>query len=107
MPLSTTSVQAWYTQRLHDFYFDGYLAYRGYTAAGEPRTDPAEDVYPSPVELSAEARQIEPDSAPTDVRETFDFYHKHFAEADIGSAHLRRSSKRGKHLRRPHDHRRR
>jgi len=89
MPLSSDVIQAWYTQRLRDFFYERYLVHRGYTAAGEPRTsDPAEDVYPSPIELSPDANKVERDTVPEAVCEAYDYYHQHFAEADIGSPRI-------------------
>lgn len=79
-------VQAWYTKRLHDFYFDRYLALRGYTITGKPRKDNSEeDVYPRDDELSPNAVRVELEALPDAARTAYDFYHKNFAEADIGS----------------------
>src|SRR5215470_2989883 len=90
MSLQPSSVQSWYTQRLHDFYYDRYLAARGYTATGEPRGPDPDDHYPRDDELSPQAERIKPDALTGDVQEAYAFYHKNFTEADIGSVRVYR-----------------
>jgi hypothetical protein len=59
VPLTADNVNVRYAKQLPDFYYDKYLAVLDYTANGEPReSDPAHDVYPDDVELSADSKAL-------------------------------------------------
>jgi hypothetical protein len=86
---SSKAVQDWYAARLKEYYSQRY---RAYLASSETGEDDAE-LYPQETELSPSASRLtreERDRLPVEVREAYDFYWKHFEEADIGSARVYR-----------------
>jgi hypothetical protein len=86
---SGKTIQDWYTARLKEYHSQYYRAYQ---ASGETGEDPTEmylrdtELSPSASRLTREDREQLPDA----VREAYDFYWKHFEEADIGSARVYR-----------------
>ena len=75
---SSKTIQDWYANRLREYHAAVYRAYK--------RGDDARESYPVDTELSPSATRADRAKLPKTVREAYEFYKKHFEDADIGSA---------------------
>ncbi len=74
---SSKTIQDWYANRLQEHYAARYHA--------QQKGDDASEIYPAAVELSPAATRADRAELPKAVREAYEFYKKHFEDADIGS----------------------
>ena len=85
MAKGSKTIQQWYTDRLKEYYTQYYRA-----TLEEEEEDP-DELFPRETELSPAATRVareDRDQLPAEVAEAYDYYWKHFEEADIGSARV-------------------